>query len=132
MLALQDSTPLVIKNFNWNNDLIENEIKNGSIKLSGLCQRGLSRVKTFTGLDLALSPNPSDDIVNLKISNTGKEPTDISIYTLQGIKKAAIHIDSPENDINMNLNLDDYTEGIYTVVVRNNHYQLTERMVVIK
>ena len=109
LLADNDRTPLYIDDFEWSDSGIETEKKDGSLTLTGLCVRNLSRLKLLITDEITLSPNPAEDylILNSKIGQ-GK----IEIFSALGIKLI-------ETEYKEKIDVSELPSGLYFVRVGN-------------
>ncbi len=87
LLADQDRTPLIIDNFEWSNIGIENEKRDGSLTILGICARNISRLKLFQSDEITLSPNPAGDFIEISVGAQGSVPnnSDILIFNVFGV-----------------------------------------------
>ncbi len=109
LLADNDRTPLYIDDFEWSDSGIETEKKDGSLTLTGLCVRNLSRLKLLITDEITLSPNPAENylILNSKIGH-GK----IEIFSALGIKLI-------ETEYKEKIDVSELPSGLYFVRVGN-------------
>ena len=86
LLANNDRTPLYIDEFEWSDSGIETDKKDGSLTLTGLCVRNLSRLKLLIKDEITLSPNPAEDFIEISVGAQGTVPnnSDIRIFNVFG------------------------------------------------
>jgi len=132
---LPDSDKIILKltKFEWNNQNIVNETKNGSVTIKGLCQRGITRIQLLPVTNMSVTPNPANDEIILNIKSEEESNISVKIYTLQGIETFSINWENNgKTEKNIKLNLSDYSSGLYYIVLKSSMYVDMKQVRVIK
>jgi hypothetical protein len=96
----------------------------------------ISLLVIVTGVDSHLSaavnvyPVPNNGQFTVSIISSSPEPFTISIYSTQGIKIFEITDIHVDGNFNQNINLGSFSDGIYTVVIRNSSSYTTKKVTI--
>ena len=132
---LPDSDRIILKltKFDWNNQNIVNETKNGSVTIKGLCQQGITRIRLMTATNMILSPNPVNDEIEIKVKSEEVSNISLKIYTLQGVETFSTNWENAgKSEKNIKLDLRGYSSGLYYIVLKSGLFVEMTEMKVIK
>jgi len=83
--------------------------------------------------DFTLSPNPTTDIVNVYFYLQTSAVVTIDIVDVNGTIVKSLNMNTVSAGSNQTtLNVSDYAKGVYSVIIRSNDTQATQKLVVIK
>lgn len=84
----QDKATLYISNFEWKNITFDNEFKNGTLTVVGMCQPGIARLMLSNTFDFEILPNPSSDYITISLINPllNNRVDEVEIYDMLGVK----------------------------------------------
>lgn len=127
------ASPIEIKNINWGNNYIFNKTKDGSLYIEG-CVQDIRGLRLFKPISITVSPNPSSDFAEIIINSQEVGKHFVDIYSTDG--KVLNNFELNNFDLNnmqsIKLNTNQFTQGIYQIVVRSPWNILTERLLIIK
>ncbi|HRG57328.1 MAG TPA: T9SS type A sorting domain-containing protein [Bacteroidia bacterium] len=91
---------------------------------------GPAGIKNYTNKnDFSLSPNPAQDIVNLKFNQSNRNKTEVIIFNALGqIVYENNNVDAQLS--NLNISVADLEKGVYFVKVNQNNNTFTKKLVV--
>jgi hypothetical protein len=89
---------------------------------------GLTATQTALpiGSELLIYPNPAKDFIQLKLISEQLYMEEINVYSIQGSLLSTIKVNS-SNEANINLN--QYSSGIYLVQVRSGNYSVIRKFI---
>ena len=76
-----------------------------------------------------LSPNPTDNILNIGVSSETETPTTLIIRDLTGREIERYTFETNSGDNNFSINMAGYANGIYLMTIVNNTQQLVEQII---
>lgn len=139
LLPDEDKTLLRITSFDWSNPELEREIKNGTLTITGLCQKPLDRVKRFFKPTMQILPNPAKDEAEIRIKSEDDFRFSLKIFSIHGIEvfNEEIEIRNEELEINksgksIKIDLKEFSNGIYNIVLSSSGSTIIKQMYVIK
>ena len=91
--------------------------ENGEFKLLGICKEGGTRLINPSGKAgiHAINPNPAIDELKISVKNIEDGETNLIIYNSMGTEVNRIKVDNLSGIQYINVNLSDYSSGIYFV-----------------
>ncbi len=79
---------------------------------------------------LSLFPNPSNNTTTLEFNSIEQTSADVSISDMQGRAIYTAHENFNAGQNRINLNLHNYSPGIYMVTIHNNELNITRKMII--
>ncbi|MBM2815084.1 MAG: hypothetical protein HW421_1846 [Ignavibacteria bacterium] len=135
MLALQDTTPLLLKKFEIQDTLLNIKIIDGSFILQPVCKTSLRRITTFEKVKMSVQPNPAGDAAEVRITGSEQGAFSLNIYTIEGIKIGTYEFTNEQNKIfekKFQINTEKYSSGIYFIVLNKPMGVERERLNVVR
>ncbi|MBM2817373.1 MAG: hypothetical protein HW421_4135 [Ignavibacteria bacterium] len=135
MLALQDTTPLLLKKFEIQDTLLNINTLDGSFILQPVCKTSLRRITTFEKVTMTVLPNPAGDAVEVRITGSEQGNFTLNIYTIEGIKIESFQFSNEQNKIfekKFQINTENYPSGIYFIILNKPMGVERERLNVVK
>lgn len=133
LMGLEDVSEITIDNFEWTDNHIEVETIDGSLTFEGICVRNMSRVQSFKPSKMSISPNPSSDKINVKISSGEKGLFELLIYNMQGVEVyKTLWASNDFSEKAIQINSSDFSGGLYQAVLRSPTDCLFEKVLVVE
>ncbi|MBM2815400.1 MAG: C-terminal target protein [Ignavibacteria bacterium] len=135
MLALQDTTPLLLKKFEILDTLLNINTLDGSFILLPVCKTSLRRITTFEKVKMTVQPNPAEDNAEVFITGSEQGAFTLNIYTIEGIRIESFQFINEQNKIfekKILINTENYPSGIYFIVLNKPFGVERERLNVVK
>jgi hypothetical protein len=85
----------------------------------------------FSENNIVIYPNPSHGIFNITIANSNYKYTSISILNIEGKKVFEKQIQWYSGDLSKQIDLTNFIEGIYFLIIRNADSYITKKIVIL-
>ena len=82
---------------------------------------------------MTITPNPAGDKVKIRVESEEQGSLAIAIYTIQGVKiKSFNYINKQKKDHNIIINLNDFSEGLYQIVLKSPKRVISKPFIILK
>lgn len=111
-------TPLTIESFNWKNQLMSTETKDGSLKISGVCKPDIAKVKPYlvTQFEILSDGSEYKAIADIKTESSGNFC--LSIFNINGYMVEVVEWNKSNDNYEeqrFDLNLNGLGNGVYFI-----------------
>ena len=132
-IGKQDQSPVAISDFTWDNQYVIPLTEDGSLKITGLCVRNLSRNQYFETTEMSVSPQPAGELINITVSSGEIGSFELKLYNLQGAEIYAENWQNSEKGSReINIDTENLSTGNYTVILKAGTKVLSESIFVRK
>lgn len=133
LLGDRKETPLIINEFLWDPPIPNSNI-NGKLTITGVCQPTISLIQAFTPISIQVIPNPANEEIEINVISDETGRFEINIFTLQGVKVEykVWNKENKNHKYNLKLNLNDFSNGIYQIILKSPQNIVSEKMMIIK
>ena len=99
----------------------------------GTAERNLTSAPTFTdAIELAVNPNPANDLLQIQCKNPNQSTAQIDIYNLQGQLVKFQSIEGSNSTIKHSLNVSDISNGMYILKLTIGQDYSTQKITILK
>ena len=135
MLSLEDVYPLQFESFELTDDeYVSVDTVNGSLEITGVCELSLRKVRKFEPTRMSVIPFPARDEAEISITTQEEGNFNISIYSVEGtlIKQKTWTKGEGVRQYTIPLDLQEYSQGMYQVILRTPWDMLREAVSVVR
>jgi hypothetical protein len=133
MLGDDDYTPLEFLYFDYDNPNVIVETIDGSLSVSGLCARDMSRLLALESPSLQVVPMPASDNLNVDFKIIRSGAVSLKIRNMQGVvSKNLLSSEVKAGRYSREFDISDLPQGVYFLIMTANGQIINKKIMIIR